>query len=108
MEFVIDRYEGSYAVCETESGLCFDLPAVLLRGIKEGESVRIVRGGELLIASSDGGGHILAAEGIRAAVPLGLLEGYSEGESIGFEKDEEASDKRKEKTEKLMDELFEE
>lgn len=107
MRFIVDRFEGAFAVCETEDGRSFDLPGRLLPGIGEGECVKVVPDGDITVLSADEETSVLAAEGIRAAVPAVLTEGFLQGDKIGFEIDEEYSSERMEKIGKLMDELFE-
>lgn len=36
MRIVIDRYEGEFAVCETDAGERYILPSALFEGAKEG------------------------------------------------------------------------
>ncbi len=41
MKVVIDRFEGAFAVVETEDGSFVDMPAVLAAGAKEGDVLDI-------------------------------------------------------------------
>lgn len=41
MKVTIDRFEGDFAVVETEDGTFVDMPAVLARGAKEGDVLEI-------------------------------------------------------------------
>ena len=46
MMFTIDRFEGKFAIVETESGEMLDVPAALLKGLKAGDvfSIKLEHG----------------------------------------------------------------
>lgn len=41
MRVIIDRFEGDFAVVETEDGITVNMPKILLPDAKEGDTVRI-------------------------------------------------------------------
>lgn len=41
MEFIINRFEGGFAVCESKSGSIFNIPAEIFEHAKEGDVVRL-------------------------------------------------------------------
>ena len=108
VKVIIDRFEGNFAVVESESGRFFRIPDILIPDGKEGDVVLITAGkvSQFLVASlNDEYVYVLTPNG-KYSIPKELSDGAKPGDSICIEVDSVFTELRQDKIHGLMGLLF--
>lgn len=105
MILIVDRIEGTFAVCENEECNTFNIPLRLFERIREGDCITVVPEGFCRIISTDEDAVIAMPDGESFRLPFEAW--MYPGEAVGFEISDDIRKQREKRIKELENSLFE-